>query len=418
MRNLLARIGIVVTVSLGLCVPAGASGGRVALVIGNGAYGADGPMPDLPNAPNDATAMATALQDIGFDVIMVTDAGLGDMQQALRTFGSRIGGAEIALFFYAGHGLQVGGENYLLPLAARIERAHDLDYEAITLNQVKRELEFGGPDLSLVILDACRNNPLTRTLAQGATRGLNLGIGLAPAQGARGMLVAYATDPDNVALDGDTENSPFTTALLQHMVEPNLEVRLMFGRVRQTVVEMTNGQQTPWVEEAVIGEYYLNTAALDPAAAVPEPMPPQLAAVPPAPAPAYPDVDPVELAMWETIQEIQAPANKVRGLEHYLSVYPDGRFAALAEIKLLELGDAETAESRALQPDGPMAPGYTLDELRVMEAELPGSDKRRIQEALRRIGHYNGSVAGSSAAAPAPPSAAFRRSRTRSRWAT
>ncbi|MEE8272391.1 MAG: caspase family protein, partial [Alphaproteobacteria bacterium] len=331
MRHLAAIFGLIV---LGLAaMPALAGEGRVALVVGNGNYSLRDDIPALPNAPNDGRAVAAALDGLGFDVITVIDADRATFEQALRDFGRRSIGAEIALFFYAGHGLQVDRENYLLPVSADIETQRDLEYEAVSLSQVKREMEYAGADLGVMILDACRNNPLSRSLARRSMalgRSVATDAGLAPVQGARGMLIAYATDPDNVALDGEGRNSPFTTALVEHIGDPDLDVRVMFGRVRGMVVDMTDGAQTPWVEEAVIGEFRFNPTGSEPAGAAP------IAAV-------GPPTIATEVVFWQSVQTIAAADAKVAALESYLRRYPEGEFAELAEIQMGALADRDGA---------------------------------------------------------------------------
>lgn len=240
--------------------PVEAEGKRVALVIGNGAYSPQSRIPPLPNPPNDGRDMARALRGLGFQVIVAIDADLAAMRRAVGRFGREAAGARIALVFYAGHGIQANGENYLLPVSVSLGRHEDLLDQSFSLSEVMRALAAAKPSLSLVILDACRNNPVTTKLAANAkARGLariKIGKGLARHKGAPGTLVAYSTDPDNVAADGTGRNSPFTKALLKHMQEPELEIRLMFGNVREAVTRETEAKQTPWVEEAVLGRYY------------------------------------------------------------------------------------------------------------------------------------------------------------------
>lgn len=240
--------------------PVEAEGPRVALVIGNGAYKDRTRIPALPNPPNDGRDMANALRKLGFKVVEAIDADLKSMEKSLKRFADWADGARIALVFYAGHGMQANGENYLLPVSASLEQAEDITEQSLSLSAVMRALDRASPSLGLVILDACRNNPMTSELAlDAASRGLSrvkISKGLARHKGAPGTLIAYSTDPDNVAVDGTGRNSPFTEALLKNMQVPELEIRLMFGNVRESVSKATDGKQTPWVEEAVLGRYY------------------------------------------------------------------------------------------------------------------------------------------------------------------
>lgn len=248
MRAFLARLFLLLGL-LAAGLPAWAAG-RVALLIGNAAYDADDFA--LKNPANDARALGAALEGLGFTVTVVTDADRKAMREALVGFGAALRGAEIGLFFYAGHGVQAAGENLLLGRDLAGLDAAALDRAAITLTEVRRLFEAAKPSLGVIVLDACRDTP-----ASVAGRGVPKGLARA-ATGA-GLLVAYATDPGSVAYDGTGANSIFTSALLRHLATPALDIRLMFGRVRQDVVLATEGRQVPWVEESVIGEFVLNT---------------------------------------------------------------------------------------------------------------------------------------------------------------
>jgi len=250
-----------------LAGPARAAGGRVALVVGNGAYRN---APALPNPPNDARAVARALAGLGFEVVEAVDRDQAGMRAALGEFARRLEGAEAGLFFYAGHGLQVQGRNFLVPVDAALEREADLYLQALALDDVMRVMEAAVP-VRLVILDACRNNPLTRSLARamGATRSAAVGQGLARIDAAAGTLIAYATAPDQVALDGEGANSPFTQALLAHIAEPGLEARQVLTRVRRSVVDATGGRQLPWDSSSLTGDFYFGPEAGPSAAAPP-----------------------------------------------------------------------------------------------------------------------------------------------------
>ena len=230
--------------------------GRVALLIGNAAYA--NPKLNLRNPANDATALAEALDGLGFETRALINADREETEVALAGFVRKAEGAEIALFFFAGHGMQIEGENYLVGSGFSTLSRGDIAGEALSLDVVRAALARAQPELGVIVLDACRNNPF-RLPARG----------LARAQGGAGLLIAYATDPGNVAYDGRAANSVFTSALIQHIATPGLDVRLMFGRVRQDVVRTSTGSQVPWVEEAVLGEHVLQVAPAgdEPAAA-------------------------------------------------------------------------------------------------------------------------------------------------------
>ena len=227
---------------------------RVALVIGNGTYKN---APVLPNPRNDATDMAVILRKLGFDVIDGHDLDRRDMENKIREFSRKIENADLALFYYAGHGLQVTGKNYLVPIDAKLEREGDLSFEAIDVDVVLQQLE-SGPRANLVFLDACRNNPLARNFARSlGIRSAAVGMGLASIQGGIGTMIVYATQPNNVALDGDGRNSPFTAALLAHLPNPGVDISIVLRRVRADVIQATNQKQVPWDHSSLVGELVL-----------------------------------------------------------------------------------------------------------------------------------------------------------------
>ncbi|WP_428647474.1 NADase-type glycan-binding domain-containing protein [Roseibium sp.] len=241
--------------------------GKVALVIGNGAYTA---LPALINPANDANLMGSKLDGLGFDVIRIIDGSRRDFREGLTLFGRKAQGADVALVFYAGHGVQVDGRNWLLPVDAEIEASTDLPAQAIKANDLLEIMDISGARLKLVFFDACRNNPLPRSLSRGASNGL-----ARLEANAAGMMIAFATAPGDVALDGAGRNSPFTEALARLIGTPDLEVRHLLGRVRESVYTSTGERQLPWVNEALIGEFYFGgkssngsgTTATAPAAA-------------------------------------------------------------------------------------------------------------------------------------------------------
>ena len=256
------------------------AGVRLALVLGNSKYEA---VAALDNPSNDAADLAQALRRVGFEVIEQRDANREAMAKAVRDFSQRLRGADVALFFYAGHGLQMNGENYLLPVDARIETAADVRFNTINLSDIQQEMEGSGR-ANIIILDACRNNPFAEKLSRGGRGATTRGLGRIDATG-EGSLIVYSTQPNNVALDGAGRNSPFTEALLKYVGTPGLEVRQMISKVRGDVLQATDRRQTPWDSSSLVGDVYLAGA---PAAAVAA-SPPQPPAVQnPAPAPAPP----------------------------------------------------------------------------------------------------------------------------------
>jgi formylglycine-generating enzyme required for sulfatase activity len=252
-RRFAVLIGLIV-LSLGIGPAHAASEGkRVALVIGNSAYRH---AEELPNPRNDATAIAEALRQANFKVDLKIDLDQLGMQHALRDFGLKAEEADVAVVYYAGHGIQVGGENYLLPIDATLERERDLLYEALPLNLVMGEVAQA-QRLGLVIIDACRNNPLAEQLRRvlGPIRSRLVGDGMARMDNLpSNTMVAFATRPGEVAVDGTGPHSPYTDALLKHIEEPGLELNLLFRKVRDTVLEETAYRQEPRTYDALGAE--------------------------------------------------------------------------------------------------------------------------------------------------------------------
>ena len=226
---------------------------RIALVIGNGAYEA---VPRLSNPPSDAAAVAARLRALGFQVTEGIDLGKTAMDRTVRQFGELAGQADVAVVFYAGHGIQVSGRNYLVPVDAKLPtREQDLRYDFVDVAAVMDELA-GVRRLRVVVLDACRDNPIAVGLNRSLGRGIAASRGLAVPTGMDNTLIAYATAADATASDGSGANSPFTQALLAHIGDPGLDVRLMFGRVRDEVRRATNNQQNPFVYVSMGGESF------------------------------------------------------------------------------------------------------------------------------------------------------------------
>lgn len=236
-RFIVVALLVAASAMLGFPRP-GLAADRVALVIGNGAYA---PAPTLSNPPNDARDVAAALRAIGFDVDFRIDSSRDDMAAAIARFADRARNADVALFFYAGHGVQAEGENYLIPVDARIDSQATLGLQTIDLSKLQDAMTDGA-SVRIIILDACRNNPFV----DATHRGIGGSRGLSPMDTrAAGSLIIYSTQPNTVAADGKGRNSPFTAALLRHIGTRGLEIRQMMSRVRKDVVDATGGQ-IPW----------------------------------------------------------------------------------------------------------------------------------------------------------------------------
>jgi TPR repeat protein len=379
------RRALVTLFAILVCITTTATGAaerRVGLVVGNGAYAEASAA--LPNPPNDARAVAGALRGLGFEVIEAVDLDHGRLRATLAEFARQLEGAQAGLFFYAGHGLQIRGRNYLVPVDARLEREADAYVQALALDDVLRLMETTVP-IRLVLLDACRNNPFTRSLARAAASGARGGPvvepGLAKVEATAGTLIAYATAPDEVALDGTGPNSPFTAALVEHVGAPGLEARQVLTRVRSRVMAATNGEQVPWDSSSLTGDFYFNLTVNIEAREEREPAP--------APRPAF-DRDSL---FWQSVQASDDPAD----LEAYLAQFPDGIYAALARNRLTRLRAPQQVVALPLATEAPLPPAVTAPERppvapaaspEAIEATLGLSreDWRRLQEALTTLG--------------------------------
>lgn len=277
----------------------------VALVIGNNAY---------KNAPlrspiNDARAMSERLRGLGFDVIERTNLKTREIAPTLREFRSRLKPGSVALIFYAGHGLQIKGVNYLPTVDADIESEDDVALQSIDLNRMLDGLGESKTRLNLVFLDACRNNPFTRSFRSSAS-------GLAKVDAPSGTLISFATRPGSTAYDGDGTHGLYTEHLLRHMNMVDVPVELMLKRVVSGVKKDSRGQQEPWMEGSIEGDFsFVGNPAATTGKKMAEPV-----------KPAAPDNFAVELAFWESIRGSKNP----REYQAYLKKYPDGQFAELA----------------------------------------------------------------------------------------
>lgn len=256
----IARLCLLIGLLMSLAAPASASERRVALVIGNASY-ANAPV--LPNTVNDAQDMAVALRKVGFEVVDGVNLDKRGMDLALTRFARLAQDADAVMFYFAGHGFQFNGENYLVPVEARVDDEVAVQYETTRLNDVVTALNYA-KGVKIMVLDACRNNPFVAQLARKqATRGFSVGSGLAPVARAQGMVIAYATQANDVAADGVGRNSPFTAALVREIAQPGLEVATMFRRVQKSVYDATAGKQTPELSLSLLGDFYLNREETD-----------------------------------------------------------------------------------------------------------------------------------------------------------
>jgi hypothetical protein len=222
---------------------------RYALIIGNSEY-ASAP---LKNPVNDANDIAAELKKLGFDVMVYTNTSQNDMKKHIRTFGNKLAANKgVGLFFFAGHGMQVNGENYLIPVTANIEKEQDVELESVNLKRVLGEMEYAQNELNIVVLDACRNNPFKRSFRSGG------GKGLAQTSAPMGTYIAFATDPNNVASDGSGRNGLYTEQFLLALRKPGLRIEDVFKDVRKNVYLKSQKKQRPWDNSSILGDFYFN----------------------------------------------------------------------------------------------------------------------------------------------------------------
>ncbi len=312
---------------------------RVALVIGNSSYRN---VPALPNPANDAFAMSDSLRRLGFAVQEGIDLDAAGMATTLRSFGAMAANAEVALVFYAGHGIQVDGQNFLLPVDAALRRERDLNYEAVPLDLILSEASQASK-LALVILDACRDNPFAGQLQEsmGPTRSTSVGRGLGRVDAPADTLVAFATRDGAVAEDGTGFNSPFTTALLTHLNEPGVEIGHYFRKVRDTVISSTNGRQEPFVYGSLSAEqFYLNPASASTQVAAAPAQPAVQPSIQPAQPSGQADLE-ADMLFWRSIQDSTDAAEYFA----YLSRFPNGVFADLARNRLVTISTPVTDQT-------------------------------------------------------------------------
>ncbi|MCC5887436.1 MAG: caspase family protein [Gammaproteobacteria bacterium] len=324
MRRWLAMALLLVLLPF-LVLPATANQ-RIALVIGNNAY----PKAPLFNPVNDANAVSAELRGLGFEVVKVTDADLASMQGALLEFAGRIRDGATALVFFAGHGIQANGRNYLIPVDASLESAGRLRFEALEMGDVLEELEYSGSRLNLVILDACRNNPFL-----GRTRGAS--GGLAAVDAATGTLIAYATAPGATASDGSGSNGLYTEHLLQALRIPNLQAEEVFKQVRIAVAQRSGGEQVPWESSSLTGDFIFNQQPIGPGGSAS----PALVGEGAAGMGSVRERS-AETLFWETV----LGNDRVAGYQSYLDAFPDGIFSALAADRIAVLEAAQRQSNR------------------------------------------------------------------------
>ena len=341
MRRMRLAAGVIMVLAQPCASTLAAAEARLALLIGNGAYEDLG---RLRNPVNDMLLMAGALRGVGFEVIERAEADQATMKRAIQEFGQRLedaGRDAVGLFYYAGHGIQINGINYMIPLNANIARQPDVEIEAVKLDWVLEQMEHARNRMNILILDACRNNPLSRSFRSSEQ-------GLSRIDAPRGTLIAYATAPGSVSFDGDGQNSPYTEALASTMAEPGLVVETVFRNVRVKVMAATGDRQIPWESSSLTGPFEFSPAlagtpeaalATPPAAAGALPGPPLDRANPAESARVEEPAGQAELLFWQSIADSDSAAL----YQEYLRRFPQGMFAPIALERLDALASAAAA---------------------------------------------------------------------------
>ena len=342
---------------------------RVAFVVGNGAYKN---VAALPNPAIDARSMAQLLRNVGFDVVEGSNLSRDKMTEKLIDFGKKAEGADVALFFYAGHGIAVNGTNYLLPVDADLKSEMDVKLGAAINVDLTLEQTMSDAKVKLVFLDACRDNPFAaRIRSAKATRSVNVQTGLAEMKSGEGTLIAFATGPGQTALDGEAgTNSPFTRALMANIATPGVEIQQAMTKVRAQVNEETNKGQLPWGHTNLIGTVYLNPVAgggvLD---------------APTTPAVTAGAASEVELEFWRSIKD----SNKPEELNAYLTNYPNGTFKQLALTRIAKLQDGPSTATRNLTSGSGIDPATFTEEADQTSEDQLGLDRSQRRDVQRRL---------------------------------
>ncbi len=401
------------------------AGKRLALVIGNGNYSK---ISKLKNPASDARLIAKTLDNLGFDVTVVTDANLDDLRRSLLSFGRKLreGDVEASLFYYAGHGIQVDGRNYVLPVTASLRSQDELGLEAIAMDDFVQTVSSAKSKFNILIFDACRNNPYEGTF-RSATRGL------ARVNTPQGTYISFSAGPGRVAEDGDGDNSVFTEALSQSMATPGLSIEQVFKKTREKVYKETDTRQRPWDESSIVGDFYFSPKVEEAKVAIATQETPAVV----TPAPIATDAISAARTEWQEVKDTRSIAT----LKVFIERHADTVWAAYASARLEELEAlADPAQRGAPKADAlqveeetvkikpkktpvkqelvvetpqvaspekqpatevavlkPQDPAKTIPEDQVTQEPEnvdPATLARRIQERLKQAGCYRGRVDG------------------------
>lgn len=348
---------------------------RLALVIGNGNY-ENSP---LQNPVNDANDMAEALRSVGFEVLLHTDINQNDMKRAISDFGKKLreqGG--MGLFYFAGHGVQVRGNNYLIPIGAKVDTEEDVEYEGVDVGRLLAQLRSAGNSLNIVILDACRNNPFARSFRSAEK-------GLASIDAPGGTLIAYSTAPGSVASDGTGRNGLYTEELLKRIKQPGLSIENTFKQVRVSVLSRTEEKQTPWESSSLTGDFYFN-----PAEKAANTRPPDVAV--PSGTPTVNTASLAEQAAWNLVKD----SDDISDLRLYIREFPAGFYSNAAKFAIKKIekdawnlvkdaGDADKLQSYIDKyPDSENAPLARIVIKQIADKKKEEEAKKKEEEAKKK----------------------------------
>jgi len=345
---------------------------RIALVIGNSSYVKS----PLENPQNDAQDVASRLESYGFKVKTLIDEDQRQMEREIRRFTRQLNDNTVGLFYFAGHGVQVRGQNYLIPIDAQIEAEEDVRYEAVPLGRVIDGMRNGGGRLNLVILDACRNNPYSRSF-RSANRGL------ARSSPATGTMIMYATEPGNVASDGAERNGIFTGALLEAMDEDDsVGIETLFKRTSVKVNKKTNGTQAPWSEGIIYGDFRFSKVSRNQTATEqPQPIesPSPDTTFVPGPLAELP-ASSLDGLMWQSAERI----GDLEAYRAYAEAFPDGIFVRLAQLAIVRLEAEERAQEAERLRVAEEARLKQEEQARLLEEQRLQEESERVAQEKRR----------------------------------
>ena len=328
---------------------------RFALVIGNSNY----KVAPLKNPENDARDISKSLSKLGFKVDLLENAAQRDMKKAIDSFGERIKSGGVGLFYFAGHGVQVDGRNYLVPVNADIETENDVEYESIDTGRVLAKMEDANNGMNIMILDACRNNPYASSFR-------SISNGLATLNAPSGTFIAYATSPGNVAADGEGDNGIYTGYLIRHLNSKDLSIENVFKRVRRDVQKKTGGKQIPWDSSSLTGDFYFNKTKNHYNNII------------------YKnnvqiDSPEIEKEKWEIVKN----TNNIKTIRNYIKSNPYSKFCEVAKLKLNKLNNEKGILDDLKSIYSKIKDKYILEKPDVIETELPECIEIKLNDSSK-----------------------------------